>query len=332
MKIVWTIVLVSIVITGHALAWGNRGHEVVAFIAYQHLDAATKAQVDSLVKLNPCFKKWKTVVASLPAEEQSAGLFMLAATWPDRIKLPAYDCQPGHKFIFDGAKGPGTTGSQNVPPAVPQASQNVGYSDQRRHRYWHFIDTPFSPDDTPVSPPFIPNALTQLMLLIKAIESNEPAALKSYDMVWIEHLVGDVHQPLHDAERFTVNHPHGDQGGNLLMICNTTNCTQELHAYWDGIPGKTDDLAAAIAMGKTINAQPPSTDEQINVENPAGWITEGFLLAKTTVYAPPISSDGAGSVPAPPDAAYADAAKKVAATQLFMAGQRLAQILNNYLT
>ena len=34
--------------------------------------------------------------------------------------------------------------------------------------------------------------------------------VKSYDMVWLLHLVGDVHQPLHATSRFSAASPQGD--------------------------------------------------------------------------------------------------------------------------
>ena len=52
-------------------------------------------------------------------------------------------------------------------------------------------------------------------------------ALKSYDLSWLLHLVGDVHQPLHASTRVSSTDPGGDAGGNLLKL-NCAHC--ELHA------------------------------------------------------------------------------------------------------
>jgi len=322
--------------SSEANAWGHKGHEVVAYIAYQHLDAVTRKEVDELVALNPCFTEWKTAVAPLPAAQQSVGIFMLAATWPDRIKNiphePIYDCQPNHKFIVDGGtSGSGTAISSDIPPATPEASQNIGYGDTRRHQYWHFIDTPFSPDGTNVDPSYTPNALTELMLLSKALHTNEGDDLKSYDLVWVEHLVGDIHQPLHDTTRFTTGHPNGDEGGNLVLICETSGCTDELHGYWDDLPGPGNDLTAAVALGQQLDTQPAPDDDAINIENPADWVSQGFALAKNVAYASPISADSAGSTPVKPDAKYTALARSTMRDQLFLAGYRLATTLNNYL-
>jgi hypothetical protein len=43
--------------------------------------------------------------------------------------------------------------------------------------------------------------------------------VKSYDLAWLEHLVGDVHQPPHAVSRFTHEAPAGDRGGNSVHLC-----------------------------------------------------------------------------------------------------------------
>jgi hypothetical protein len=305
-----------------SLAWNGKGHEVVAYIAYQHLDASTRAKVDALLKLNPCYQEWTSQVNPLPADQQPVAIFMLAATWPDEIKLKNYDCQPGHQFGSDGTQG------GDVAPNGPEASQNIGYDDTHRHKYWHFVDTPFSTDGTTTHPAPHPNALDEIQTLTTALASNKPDALKSYDLVWTEHLIGDVHQPLHDTTRFTKNHPNGDAGGNLVLICNTANCTGELHAYWDDILGAAN-VKTALTLGAQLDkrAQPNGSAET----DPAMWVEEGFELAKDKVYQPPISDDEPGSPVGIPDKAYHDVAKQVAEAQVLSAGYRLAGALNQAL-
>jgi hypothetical protein len=333
-------IIVGLVLCGlsaPAFAWGGKGHEVVAYIAYQNLDDPTRHQVDDLVALNPCFKEWQSAVASLAAKDQPAALFMLAATWPDKIKaskfLPPYDCQPEHKFIVDGGVPPGGSAiSANVPPNSQEASQNIGYGDTRRHQYWHFVDLPFSDDRTALDPTPVPNALTEIMLLTKALNSDEGDDLKSYDMVWIEHLVGDVHQPLHDVSRFTSKHPHGDQGANLVLICETTNCSEELHGFWDDLPGPGNDLQPAIDLGNNLIQNMPAPDDTaIDVENPSAWINDGFQKAQSVAYAAPVTPDSAGSSPHKLDTAYRNNARDLMRSQLFLAGHRLAALLKNYM-
>jgi hypothetical protein len=315
-------VILSLLFGGTASAWNGKGHEVVAYIAYQHLDPATKTKVDALLQKNPCFTEWSSQVSSLPANQRSAAIFMLAATWPDMIKAANYDCQTGQQFVSDGSR------NGDVAPSGPEASQNIGYSDTRRHKYWHFIDTPFSTDGTQTKLPTEPNALSEILKLSAALASSEPDELKSYDLVWIEHLVGDVHQPLHDTSRFTQKHQDGDAGGNLVPICNAAGCKQELHAYWDGILG-TENVNAALTMGKQLNLKTPPTGT--NELAASVWVNEGFELAKSRVYQPPISSDEPNSPVGVPDKQYQAVAKNVAQSQVLLAGYRLAGLLNGSL-
>jgi hypothetical protein len=308
---------------GAAAAWNGEGHEVVAYIAYQHLDPVTRAKVDALLAMNPCFQEWQTAAQDLPAKLQPIAIFMQAANWPDMIKSDTYDCQPGHAFVSDG------TGGGNVPPPGPQASQNIGYTDTARHKYWHFIDIPLSTDGTATNPPEHPNALDQIQKLSAVLASGETDDIKSYDLVWIEHLVGDVHQPLHDTSRFTKNHPNGDQGGNLVSLCATPGCKMQLHGYWDSIPGPQTTLKSAINAAKKLNSKTKPTGAATT--DPIVWVGEGFQLAKTAVYIPPISDDEPGSSPAEPNKSYHNNARKVAQAQMLLAGYRLAGILDTQL-
>ena len=43
-------VILSLLFGGTAFAWNGKGHEVVAYIAYQHLDPTTKTKVDALLQ------------------------------------------------------------------------------------------------------------------------------------------------------------------------------------------------------------------------------------------------------------------------------------------
>jgi len=321
MKSILALVFVS-VFAGSACGWNGQGHEVVAYIAYQHLDAATRAKVDALLAKNPCYKEWKAAAKALPVSQRPVAIFMQAATWPDMIKRSDYDCQPGQKFVSDGS------GGGDIAPPEPEASQNIGYSDTARHKYWHFVDTPFSTDSTATTPAGHPNALDQILKLKAALASGETQDLQSYDLVWIEHLVGDVHQPLHDTSRFTKKHPQGDEGGNLVLVCTTPNCTAELHAYWDDILG-AQKLKSAVTTGKKLDAmaKPSGADNS----DPSVWVDEGFQLAKTAVYIAPISDDEPGSSPAKPTTAYHNNAKDVAQKQVLLAGYRLAGVLNTAL-
>ena len=110
---------------------------IVAAIAWKNLDAASRARTSQLLRLNPDYAKW---IADIAPDRRDEIAFVTASTWPDAIKR-----DPG--YIFDGDA-----------PSDPAAAQNIGYGDHYQHRYWHYIDVPFSMDGTPLVQPATPNA------------------------------------------------------------------------------------------------------------------------------------------------------------------------------
>jgi hypothetical protein len=147
------------------------------------------------------------------------------------------------------------------------------------HKYWHFVDLPY-PAGSPGHAPPSPNAETEILLLMQAIGTEESDDVKSYDVAWLEHLVGDVHQPLHSTSRFTKNHPEGDAGGNLVALC-AKPCTDELHAYWDGLLGDEPSTSEVTQIGKSplAKGKPDGADNA----DPTSWVNDSFELAKTVV-------------------------------------------------
>ena len=305
--------LVAILVSASPLcAWFNAGHMLVAYIAYENLKPRTRARVDALLKLNDMYPQW---TAGVSEKQKGMTAFVKAATWADCIKDQR--CKSGYEDL-----------GGNVPPGQPTDAQNIGYQDKLMHKYWHFVDVP--DPDGPGREPKVPNALTEIKLLTKAINGAASDNVKSYDVVWLEHLVGDVHQPLHATSRFTKNHPDGDQGGNLVHFCDRP-CRDELHAYWDGLLGDSPSLAEIKRTGDALRAtgKPRAAGEA----SPDAWIQESFHLAQTSVYRPPISEDNDPSSPISPrpDANYKKTAESVAKSQAVLAGYRLAALLNDNL-
>jgi hypothetical protein len=286
-----------------ALAWNHFGHMVVAAAAYDQLTPAAKAHVKKLLALNPSYKDWLSQGAD---PDQTA--FVVAATWPDEIKKPEMH------YKKDGEH-----------PKGPEAGANIGYADTLQHRYWHFIDMPFSSDHTPLIPPESPNALTQIRVFGKTLSSDAGDSIKSYDLVWLEHLVGDVHQPLHTASRFTVQQPKGDEGGNKVSLCDKPGCRDELHAQWDELLGKSNKPDDAVKYARKL---PQPDSRAAGITDPQVWVNESFAIAQHQVYVSPVG-DGPG--PYKLDAPYRAAARQVAQAQAALAGARLAKLLNSQL-
>ena len=57
------------------------------------------------------------------------------------------------------------------------------------------------------------------------------------------HRVGDIHQPLHTAQLFSVDYPQGDRSGNEICVRVTTQGqSMDLHRLWDGVFTSSSNL------------------------------------------------------------------------------------------
>lgn len=301
-----------------AFAWNSFGHMVVASIAYRNLDPQTQARVNSLLMLNPYYAtQWAAMIPpGVSTDDRKRMIFMLAATWPDAIKGDP-------NYHDDGEEG----GNR---PSGPEARRNTGYDDLNRHKYWHFIDVPFSQDGTDVSAVAIPtpNAETQIAAFRETLHSASASeALKSYDLVWLLHVIGDVHQPLHCVTRVSKEHPQGDSGGNTEILCGVDHepCVGKLHAFWDNILGTSDSVGAADQYAAELHAPAVSRADVADVNT---WIRVNAALARSDVYVDPVTN-GDGPFRATP--AYTEAAKELARRQVALAGARLAAVLEEAL-
>jgi hypothetical protein len=314
-RVVASVLACVLGINSPLFGWGNVGHMTVAYAAYQKLTPAAKKRVAVLLKLNPDYKngKWtKMIPAGTAPKFRPMMIFMIAATWPDQIK--------GETGYTDD--GPDPHGDR---PDGATSSQNTGYTDHLHHKYWHFVDKPFSQDGTALPPIPDPNAETRIGLFRTVIAGSDPDELKSYDLVWLLHLVGDVHQPLHASTRVSATDPEGDSGGNKVALC-AKPCKNELHGFWDDLPGTGKDPNTAVTAGKKLPTPEATLASDMTV---ATWIAESFDAAQKSVYAnPPI---GAGDGPFTLTAAYRADARKLAKERVALAGARLANIINNEL-
>jgi len=284
-------------------AWHAAGHMMTAAVAWDQMTPAARKRAIELLKLNPDYDSWIKDVAD-PDKDKTA--FVKASTWPDVIK--------GRKpeYTDDGEE-----------PTDPNAAANNGYSDKLMHKYWHYIDLPFSPDGTKLIQPKNPNAETQIKTFRATIASAGASDdVKSYDVTWLIHLVGDVHQPLHGTSRFTKAFKKGDEGGNEVKISCQPNCGNNLHSFWDGLMDANEEPGAAIAAAAKLKK---STGAAAANADPRAWINESFAIAKASVYRAPIGTAKKIFTITP---AYKKAAMKIGADRIALGGARLARLFN----
>jgi hypothetical protein len=285
----------------------------VAYTAYKQLTPTTRDRVDALLKLNPKYGDWSatidTQVPGASSADKNLMIFMIAATWADQIKRDS-------TYTKDGSQG------GNRPDGSPDPGKNTGYDDLLMHKYWHFIDTPFSTDGSALPAIPTPNAQDRIALFRSVLASTSADELKSYDLAWLLHLVGDVHQPLHASTRVSSTDTAGDSGGNLVLL-DCSKC--ELHAFWDDLLGTQSKLKSVMNAAKKL----PKADATLAAKSDEKfWIAESFAESKSKVYAAPIS---AGDGPYTLTSAYKKAAGKLAKQRVALAGARLANLLNSEL-
>jgi len=299
------------VVSAHA--WDSYGHMSVACVAYQQLNPQAKLRADDLLKLNPNFNEWSGwIPAGMSSAETNLAIFMLASTWADEIKSD-------NIHTNDGAR------NGDSPIGSPDPTANAGYSDMMRHKYWHFVDQPFAPDGSSLPATPTPNAQDRIALFRSVLASTNDDSLKSYDLTWLLHLVGDVHQPLHCATRVSSTATNGDNGGNSVKLSGSPN---ELHAFWDDVPGtgKAQDVIKAVI--KSANKLPAADPTLAAKSSESDWVMESFQAAQDTVYKPPIL---AGNGPFTLTTAYKKKAKTLVVQRMALAGARLANLINNEL-
>jgi S1/P1 Nuclease len=142
-----------------------------------------------------------------------------------------------------------------------------------------------------------------------------PEAGKAEALRFLIHFVGDIHQPLHVADRH-------DEGGNKIFVIWHGKRTS-LHKIWD-----TDVVATLGPDSERIAADiearlTPQQRKQFSGGAPADWANESLALAQSEVYAR-LPQDG--PVRLPND--YVEQESGIARQQLTKAGLRLAAMLN----
>jgi len=312
------VALIFGVVAAPARAWNSTGHQVVAEIAWRNMKPAVRAKVLDLLKLHPHFARRlePTDPANSEPADYALRVFARAATWPDLMRSGRPDEREYH------------------------------------HANWHYIDFPVIPEGVdrstleleptdeklePGKPPA--NILQALQWATERLQNADaPLPEKAVALAWLEHLVGDIHQPLHAAALFSADYPKGDRGGNLFTVKYHGNVVN-LHAFWDDLLGgyMAPRLVDAVA-DKTIEKYPrASLEKQLAVTKYADWAQESFTIPRDLVYAgtklkgvtrDASVADKGATTPELPEK-YDETARDTAARQAALAGYRLADLLNH---
>jgi hypothetical protein len=185
---------------------------------------------------------------------------------------------------------------------------------------WHFIDIPINSAglDMKRDCPAAGCVISKIAEFRKAWTNPaaDPASRREA-LLFLIHLVGDLHQPLHCAN-------HNDRGGNDVRVVFLGEPTN-LHAVWDHVllQHMPDEERLFASISAMLTPERVAKWSRGTVEE---WAGESFRIAQNVVY---------GALPsAPPGepvflgAAYQQTAEPVVQNQIAKAGVRLAAILN----
>jgi hypothetical protein len=295
--------LLVLVCAAPASAWNDRGHMVVARLAWRKLTEQQRGQVVNILRNHPHYAEF--LAANRPEGfSEDEWVFMRAATWADWVR--------SH------------------------------HQSEYNHGPWHYVDIPFIPSQSnfkmegPLPDANQPNIVTTLTACVEKIRNGSPEEKAVY-VCWLFHLVGDIHQPLHTTSMFSEKFPEGDRGGNLVTIRIRTNPIN-LHSFWDGLLGSA---ISAAEIGRDVNQIEQVTaangdaikNELATNQTFESWAKEGHVLCKSAVYLDgklefAVADPNAPATPPSRDLdEYASAAGKLARVQIGKAGQRLADVV-----
>jgi hypothetical protein len=298
--------------------WDATGHRAMAAIAYDRLRPATRLRVDALMRAHPDIAALGDGL-DLQTPSGIREVFLRASVWPDRIRSDA-------RFYRE-------TDPRALPtPLLP------GFPSMARHDEWHYLTRSFSTDGTPTLPLTEPNVATIFPSLAASLSDNAIAtSVRAYNLSWIIHVVGDLHQPMHGTSRSTAAHPDGDAGGNRVWVQlrGAARDSTNLHAVWDGWVGRPagptpiNDVALAIASELPMPVGQPD-DALIIPSGDAlaatvrGWADESATLARHVAYDLPPRVDGAPPVLGED---YVERSTRIARQRLALAAYRLAAVI-----
>jgi hypothetical protein len=228
-----------------------------AAITYQVLrqeNPPTIEKVRAVLEKHPWYaNQWQARLQDVAVGDHGLVLFMQAARWPDDIRR----------------------------------------TDKQYHRGpWHYINWPFKPDGQPASvkirDPEPVNILTALAENESAVKSETNGERRAIALAWLFHLVGDIHQPLHAAQLFTVDYPKGDRGGNEICVRLTqSGQPMDLHRFWDGVISSSSNLTRLRNEATVLRNRPGFERSQLTElanTNFESWAKESYEIATKIAY------------------------------------------------
>lgn len=206
---------------------------------------------------------------------------------------------------------------------------------------WHYISIPV-PTESKTLDAFCPQGdcvTGKITSFAETLRTSKDPAEQRQALLFLVHLVGDVHQPLHAVDRAC------DKGGNLervnFFVDGKKHSDVNLHHVWDTDEVEflmadyrvTDERALAEALTASISASKAATWVSATPEQMA-W--ESYRIATASVYPMVPYHNFCGTQESAPidtdlSFSYEEDGSKVVQMQLMRAGVRLAALLESAL-
>lgn len=190
---------------------------------------------------------------------------------------------------------------------------------------WHYQDRLVKETDLPV---MLEGRLLERLEEQRRVLSDKESSgrAKAVALSWVVHLVGDLHQPLHNSELYDERFPEGDRGGNLYEVVLGREALS-FHYLWDSAGGRflyppsTDRLLSYRTW--FVENHPAASFDELEVDSFQAWSDEGLALAVEAYGNVPlgekISTEALESV------------MDVSERRIVLAGYRLAKLLEEAL-
>ena len=206
---------------------------------------------------------------------------------------------------------------------------------------WHFINRPYNPlglDVGTIDPVNSEYAVSEAIKVLNNSKTRgETTLTKSIFLRALLHVVGDMHQPLHDASLFNLTYPKGDMGGNLEKVfVMGENKTMPLHSFWDAVAFRVpNDMPRPLApvnvtqleqIAKNLTTEFPRSalQDRLSKTNVTQWSIDCYLDAVERAYKP-LRTDFVL------DESYQQQAYDTMRRNIALGGYRLADILYSVL-
>ena len=286
-----------------AFGWGEQGHRVIGMIAEQRL--RSNASMD------------QKLTELLGPNVHLGGLALCA----DDIRAFVRAVNKGEDGIF---------------PSGCFLTREEILTQFKTTDNWHFINLPLAANGANIAhttevlndacdakPLCVVNRIRFFQQQLS--DTGLPSQTRRVALMFLAHLVGDVHQPLHSTARAA------DAGGNNVVV-KFFNQVQKLHQVWDS--------SILSHINTLTNSGPLSDSELVTVltANPAAvpntgfdpqaWAFESFDAARRTVYkgVPNMQNNQANPINLK-NTNYQAAGAKVVQSRLFAASVRLADVI-----